>query len=194
MEIAPGIDASEWRALDLTSGDSPDWPTAIGMLRKRIEARYLEPVDILVATDENRSPSSRRFGFTIAAIDCLLVETLEAFIEGRTDTAGDSEKVFIRFLTSRESFKTYFDAPLARRFYKEIRCGILHQAETTGNTRIRSIGDLVQLDGDRLTVNRSKFHSLLKDEFGGYLDDLANSHNHELRSKFKFKMDYVCKL
>ena len=41
MEIAPGIDASEWRKLDLTRMDSRDWPRAIEILRKRIEARYL---------------------------------------------------------------------------------------------------------------------------------------------------------
>ena len=86
MEIAPGIDASEWTKLDLSRTDSSDWKRAIEILRTRIEARYLGPVDRLIEDEENLPPWKRRYGFIVLAIDCLLIETLESFIEGKIDT------------------------------------------------------------------------------------------------------------
>jgi len=192
LKIAPNVDASEWKKLDLTSEQGADWTRAIEIFRERIETRYLQPVDLLVGLDENRLAPERRFGFTVLAIDCLLVETLQAFTEGRTNTERVSRSIFVTFLTTRRLFRHFFDAALAERFYKEIRCGILHQAETTGNTRIWSVGPLVQIDGQKLILNRSEFHKRLRGEFDTYVSDLAGGADKKLRTNFRAKMDYIC--
>ena len=48
MQIAPGVNASEWHALSLDDPNSADWDKAVGILAARIRDRYLEPVDFLI--------------------------------------------------------------------------------------------------------------------------------------------------
>ena len=60
------------------------------------------------------------------AIDCLLIETLQSFRDGLTNTKNKSKKMFERFLTSSESFREHFSKDEAVSFYYDFRCGILH--------------------------------------------------------------------
>jgi hypothetical protein len=80
MDIAPGINASGWHALKLDDANSPDWNRAVEILQQRVTARYIDPADRLLQNDSSKPATKRRFGFTILALDCLLVETLQAFI------------------------------------------------------------------------------------------------------------------
>lgn len=93
MQIAPDVDASLWQGLKLDDPNSSDWDKAVGILAASIRERYTEPVDFLIAAEETKPATERRFGFTVLAIDCLLVETLGAFIEGleETDPASPSQ-------------------------------------------------------------------------------------------------------
>jgi hypothetical protein len=84
------------------------------------------------AVAERQKPAvKRRFGFAILAIDCLLIETLAAFVEGLETTDGKSKATFCTFLTTRPKFKATFTFDIAKQFYEEFRCGILHQAVKT---------------------------------------------------------------
>jgi hypothetical protein len=93
MQIAPGVDAAVWEGLKLDDPNSGNWVNAVDILAARIHDRYIEPVDFLIASEANKPPSERRFGFTLLAIDCLVVETLGAFIEGLEDTDGKSKSL-----------------------------------------------------------------------------------------------------
>lgn len=195
MQIAPGVNASEWHALSLDDPNSADWDKAVGILAARIRDRYLEPVDFLIASEETKLPSQRRFGFTVLAIDCLLVETLGAFIEGLEGTDGQSKKVFRTFLRTRKQFAAEFTTDdLANRFYEQFRCGILHQAETGGESKVWSVGPLLRVTGNAIVVNRNKFHETLKTEFDAYLSELRDAHNSSPRSNFRKKMNFISRL
>ena len=162
------------------------------MLEARIHERFIEPVDYLIASEETRPATERRFGFTILAVDCLLVETLGAFIEGLEDTLGKSEATFRKFLTTRRLFAEDFKTEdLAKQFYKEFRCGILHQAEVGGASKVWSVGPLLQVEGGRIIVNRNKFHERLKAEFKSYLAELRDPKNSALRENFRKKMNFI---
>ncbi len=165
MQIAPGIEAGSWQALKLDDPASPDWATAVQILEGRIHERFTEPIDHLIAGEESKTPTERRFGFIVLAVDCLLVETLGAFIDGLEDTEGKSKATFCKFLTTRPLFSTDFTQDLAKQFYKDFRCGILHQAEIGGDSKVWSVGPLIRVDGGKIIVNRNKFHELLKAEF-----------------------------
>lgn len=94
-------------------------------------------MDFLIASEVNKPPSERRFGFTVLAIDCLLVETLGAFIAGLEQTDGKSQETFCTFLTTRKQFSAEFTTDdLAKKFYAQFRCGILHQAESGGESKV----------------------------------------------------------
>jgi hypothetical protein len=191
VEIAPGVQAEKWRALKLEDPVSADWAEALRICESRINDRFIDPVDYLIAAEEGTPSLERRFGFTVLAIDCLLVETLGAFLRGLTDTKGRSEATFCFFLTERVRLKTEFTGDRANRFYTEFRCGILHQAEIRGESKVWSVGPLLQDDGARIIVNRNRFHQLLKDEFRDYLAELQDPSNAERRKNFRKKMDFI---
>lgn len=191
MQIAPGVEAARWQALGLDDPASPDWPEAIRILEARIHERFIDPVDYLIAAEADKPIAERRFGFTVLAVDCLLVETLGAFLEGLPDTIGKSEATFCKFLTARPLFKNEFTPDRATQFYKEYRCGILHQGEIGGDSKVWSVGPLLQDNGSRIIVNRTKFHELLKTEFQRYLAELRDPANATLRSNFRTKMNFI---
>lgn len=194
MYIAPGIHKDEWLKLKLDDEKSSDWNRAIEIFNERIRSRYLEPGDLLIEEDNKRSPVERRYGFSILAIDCLLIETLQSYREGLTDTKNKSREMFERFLTSSKGFREHFSKDQATSFYHEFRCGILHQAEVMGPSLLWSVGLLKgeKTDGTPY-INRTKVHEYLKDEIKRYSDELRDPKNSELRKNFKTKMDFIAR-
>ena len=112
-------------------------------IEERFDERYFRPVE----------RSASKHGFAIMAVACLVVETLESFYQGRADTRGVSKKMFRDFFardTSLNIFRNGDDW-----FYDDIRCGILHQAETRNGWKILRSGSL--LDERNKTVNATAF-------------------------------------
>jgi hypothetical protein len=195
MQIAPGISSNDWKALNLISAASPDWVAAIGVFERRIRERYIEPIDYLISAERTKRPAERKFGFAILGLDCLVVETLSAFIDGLEDTDGKSKIVFRKFMRTRTRFKDIFTTDqIADQFYKEFRCGILHQAEVGGESRVWSVGPLLQINGKAFTVNRDEFHACLKGEFEDYLAQLREPNNVILRQNLRAKMDFISRI
>lgn len=194
MHIAPGIHRDEWLKLKLDDTVSLDWNRAVDIFAERIKSRYLDPVDLLIETDQKLTPNERKFGFSIMAIDCLLIETLQSFRDGLIDTNGKSKKMFKRYLSENERFRDHFDENQARKFYDDVRCGILHQAEIMGDSLLWSVGPLKgeKLDGTPY-INRTEFHKMLKDGFEQYCNELKDPTNSDLRKNFRLKMDFVAR-
>ncbi|MEB0277187.1 hypothetical protein [Mucilaginibacter sp. 10B2] len=195
MEIAKGINATEYINLNLKDYSNSDWDYAISILDKRLTDRYLEPVEILIDAEKNKPLSEKKFGFTVLAIDCLIVETLQSFYEGVTDSTGLSKKLFRNFLRQRINFKTFFtnDAD-ADYFFSNYRCGILHQAQTFNNSKVWTVGQLIVKQGDGFIVNRDLFHKAIKNEKDIYINLLYQKSDTAILDKFKTKMDFISKL
>jgi len=191
MEIAPGVKASRWLALRLDDLASKDWRQAIRILDKRIRARYLDPVELLLRA-EKYAKYRWRFGFTILAIDCLLAETLQAFRLGLPDTMYKSKEMFRRFLTERPRFKEHFDRSQAEAFYDFVRCGILHQAEVRGGWRVWAVGPLLTRQARGFRINRTAFHERLAAEFDDYKTELQDPAAVEVRRNLRSKMNHIC--
>ncbi|MEX2498949.1 MAG: hypothetical protein WD397_08760 [Wenzhouxiangellaceae bacterium] len=191
MEIAPKFTSEEWRSLDLDKNEE-DWRIAIGVLNDRLNARYIEPIEKLVESEAELKATDRRFGFTILAIDLLLMETIQAFKDGLETTDGKSKSVFIRFLEDSSHFSKYFTNKEQReKFYKEFRCGILHQAEVQSSALVWSIGDLYErVDGMEI-LNRSAVHEALKADLQDYIAQLNDPESEALRSNFRKKMNFL---
>jgi hypothetical protein len=100
-------------------------------VRERFRERYLDPA--LAA-----SPKS---GFTLMAINCLMIEALVSFRRGWPNTRKLSEAAFCFFFDLEEEFSEFRGH--SHDFYIHVRCGILHQAETTG-------GWLIHINEDNL--------------------------------------------
>jgi hypothetical protein len=102
-------------------------------IHDRFQERYVEPA-------LSACPQS---GFTLMAINCLMIEALVSFRRGWPNTRNLSEAAFCFFFDLEEEFSEFRGH--AHDFYVHVRCGILHQAETTG-------GWLIHIDEDSRCV------------------------------------------
>ena len=152
--------------------------------RQRMHERYIAPVSSLDSNEKN--------GFSIMAISCLLIESFEAFRQGwdSTEKDGRSPLAFCYFFdreTRFHDFKGY-----AREFYKHVRCGILHQGETTNGWTIRRDKDLFDSTGPR--VNATEFYRLLEDVVNEYAEGLKSDNlSEETWAKFSDKVRAILK-
>lgn len=138
-----------------------DCASIAAMVELRFRERFLDPI----------LDSPTRHGFAMMAICCLMVETLESFRNGWTKTTdkGGGE-VFCSFFQAHEQFAEL--RPVAHEFYRAVRCGILHQAETTNSWRVhREPGFFEDKGGVRWL---SAF------EFGNHLDTVLASYKKTL--------------
>jgi cation transport regulator ChaC len=188
MRISPHFTCDDWT--DMAFSKEEEWQKAIDIFEDRIDGRFMKII--------GRIEGYEFSGFAVLALDSLLIETLQQFRDGVPKTPnGKSQDYFVSFLTET-SFGKFFDQNKAEIFYKQIRCGILHQAEIGGSSRvlIRQQAPLIRLakDGNGLVINRKLFHKQLAKEFENYVSQLrkTNSPDEKLRSNFKKKMDYIC--
>ena len=188
MRISPRYNVDHWAGLAFAT--EQDWQEAINIFEDRIRGRFLEIID--------RVEDEEFAGFAVMALDCLLIETLQQFREGSERTPPNKScRYFVEFLT-QTSFKDYFTTEdMAEVFYDQIRCGILHQAETKGNSRLVIRPDVALVsptaDGEGLIINRRLFHEQLVRVFEEYVSSLRDASDSELRKNFKHKMDYICR-
>jgi hypothetical protein len=107
-------------------------------------------------------------GFLKMAICCLTIEALESFIQGKENTKkkGAGLKVFKAFFRREKDNFPNFEK-ITSTFYSGVRCGILHQAETTEAWRIRRDGELLDID-DRC-INANEFVKALENSLKNYI-------------------------
>ena len=130
---------------------------------QRFWERYIAPFESM--------SHRQKHGFSIMAVSCLMIEALESFRQGYLNTDGKSSSCFQGFLQKTKHLGKFKD--ISVQFYKNVRCGILHQAETTGGWRIRRDGPL--FDGETRTINATQFLSCLKKELKQYQLELESS-------------------
>lgn len=191
MKISPKFTNEKWKSLIFDKEE--DWLQGIDIFIDRIEGRFLTPISMMEKYEYA--------GFAVMALDCLLIETLQQFIEGKPSTPrrkGEVKSYFIKFLVNRFGEPFDNDEKMAEMFYDQIRNGLLHSAEVKKDSRIRKDSDLPiakyteQKTG--LVINRDKFHSRLKQVIQQYVNDLKDNKNIELRNNFREKMDYIARV
>lgn len=188
VNISPNYNKESYLKLnlDLQSSES-DWNVAVTILKDRIEGRYLNQIDLL-SNDVNAN------GFTIMALNCLLIETLYQFREGKDKTpARQNKEVYSDFLM-HEFPREFSSQRIAESFYTDIRCGILHSAQTKNESRLSDREDIVvAFEQNTLVVSVKGVSSLLKTYFERYLQKLSNPNEVALRNNFIRKMKFVCR-
>lgn len=168
--------------------DRPDdWPAAAAIVRDRLHGRFIQFAD--------KCLSDVSSGFVVLAIDCLLIETIQQFIDGITDGSGQSTFLCKKFLEGPR-FQLYFDTNQKRHdFYTDIRCGLLHSAEAKKEWRVRrDRPEMLATIGNGYVINVLLFHSALKASLDDYLRDICITERAELRVKLWTKMDHICNL
>lgn len=199
MRISPKYTTEDWKSLHLSiESEGSKWDKALDIFRDRFWGRFFKPVSLIRGCEFA--------GFAVMALDCLLIETLQQFRHGcKESPKGYYQEGTLKGRSrAKEFYASFFvdfcfdcfDKHKAETFYDEIRCGILHQAETKGNSLIRKVGELVAVtdDGKSLNINREAFHKKLLDVFEDYAKKLGDPSNVELRKNFIKKMNSICRL
>jgi hypothetical protein len=189
--------ASNWtktRVLDCW--DEGQKHELIRFLDERYRERFLNPIGVLRETPG----SEQGFGFAIMSLCCLLIETMQCYRMGLpssharelsgmaqsssntnapgecrlsgpfTHDAYNSQIVFERFF-GEPKHQTLFPGVGGCEFYRNIRCGLLHQAQTKGTWRIVRVGRF--WDENKKAINRDEFAQRLEECFENYLAELA---------------------
>lgn len=198
LEIAPGYTVGCWKKLRLNpdTPTSADWDTALKIFDERIRRRFLDPVGALIEAEKDRG--QKMYGFAILAIDCLVIETLQGFREGKASHRGKSEERFANFLTGWDAFKVCLpkncdSRSLAKRVYSGYRSALHHSGATDGAFRVGISGPVFDFKNEHeVKINRTCLHKELTREFETYLDDLCSQNGTELRRNFLKKMNAIC--
>lgn len=204
-KIAGDRTASDWanRKVELVTGSNPERWIAVfdDFFVERMETRYLRPIETLLG-----EKSLAGEGFSIVAIQCSLIEFLGAMLAGKlyryrrkkkdppleAHEYSDGKEMFIQFLTTATPFrKTFSDGAVARDFYENVRCGLLHEARTKKGWRIntRSERGLI-VDHAVKIVWRDELQLALREFISWYRQELARSE--ALQVAFVRKFDNLC--
>jgi len=188
MRISRNYRVDDWNRLSFA--DPADWDTAVCIFEDRLETRYLEHIRSMLGRKTS--------GFAVLALDSALIETLEQFWRGQRKTPDKQGKAYFVSFFGRTSFSDHFDEPLAGLFYKTIRCGLLHQSEADGTSRIKRGNNhsLVSYTTDKkgIVVNAEQFHALLERVIKEYAEHLRNPASLTERDAFRKKMNYICRV
>lgn len=129
----------------------------------RFHSRYLKPFEF----DNNDYKKKYKNGFSIMANCCLLIEVLESFRNGWETTDGKGKSPFESFFLREEKFEKLRED--AKDFYKDVRCGILHQAETKNGWKItRKLEAPLFNKNTKKELNATKFMKNIKEAIGNY--------------------------
>lgn len=208
IKIACGKSIQDWKNLESKIKKEINnvelWEEAFSFFECRMMSRYLSPIETIKASGTYIGE-----GFAIVAILCSLIEALESFYQGvfyrKSPKKGQgepnnpekhyycSEKLFISFLENREPFKKEFSArkSLAKNFYEDVRCAILHEAATRNGWRIRIDTQklIIEKEGD-IVLNRNIFIDYVIEYIEIYKNDLFS--DILLKKKFIQKMNSIC--
>lgn len=152
---------------------------------QRLHSRYLKPFQFKdgIFIDQFKN------GFSIMANCCLLIETLQSFKNGWEDSANKSGLAFKQFLSTEPNFEVFKNKE--KEFYTNIRCGILHQGETTGGWTINRAGTNL-FDNKTLIVDSIVFAKELEKSLTNYCNKLESEKwDSETWDNFRTKMRRV---
>lgn len=210
LYISPQYTREDYLRLRLNINSSEEiWHKAVNIFDDRIRGRFINSIEVFCEDVSNS-------GFSIMAINCLLVDTLSHFILGKTSTTKIDYVKCLLYIFDQEfslgdpggflnhiyqpeprllNLSTQWEDYWGMMFYKDIRCGILHAAQTQNGSRLTAYQDrMVSItDKGKLSVDVSRFTRLLKQFYIGYINDLQSGKDNVQRSKFIKQMKYICR-
>ncbi|MBC8486418.1 MAG: hypothetical protein H8D45_10305 [Bacteroidetes bacterium] len=202
MKISPTYSNNHWNDLNLTQSYSDEWIEGANIVYDRIHGRYLAQIETL---EQHLNVDIWLYsGFLIIGIDCMVIETLNQFYLGISDTNqvydGRNRESFRDFFLGSQFFNNDFDEDISFLFYDHVRNGLLHQAQTKGKTliNINESEMIIKANPNDLSegiiLNRELFHEALVNEFKAYIKKLKtdNSAHDDLRGKCIDKMATIC--
>lgn len=154
---------------------------------------YTKTVDSAEVTERlNEFNTEFKSGFAIMTNCCLLIEVIATYFEGTDETIKSGSETFKAVFNKAKQYENNISVFVNKPFYKNIRCGLLHQGETYGKFKIRRIGQL--FDERDLVINATRFCDKLKDFLESYKNELIKEKwDSEVWDKCRVKLRYIIK-
>jgi hypothetical protein len=180
VKLSPRYTENQWNA---AFDGREDWARAINIVEDRIKGRWLDAADRLI--DEPHA------GFAILALDCIVLESLWGFMNGRAVPRRGEQRVYRGVLMSPGFGWTEAQSDSFREL---VRNGIIHDAETRSRWLVertvpRNIVPQLNKQGDYV-LNRTRFHGALKAEFEEWIIRLRAG-DVALRDRMRQRMDQI---
>lgn len=104
----------------------------IKAMKNRIDSRYLNVVEVCIKLKNDN------FGFMIMSINCILIELYYQLVKGIDETSdfSDQSRIEDAFRYVLPELDEEFDVETGTQFYEDIRCKLIHQAQTNANVAI----------------------------------------------------------
>lgn len=215
---------SDWSKIRITLNQSyiydKHWEESIQLFVKRLRRKYFDPVELIILNKALKGE-----GFTILTVQCALLEMFAAFRQGKIfnhhkNSASpkyeykESQKMFTSLLQTATIFKDNFwqfdamgnkliDQPYnSKDFYKNVRCGLMHEARTKGNwyitatprsKSVKTESSFIVTEGSKIKIYRTVLHYRLLDYLNEYANELrAEAKSGEgLRKNFARNLDHL---
>lgn len=208
------------KRLNQTYQFDPIWENAILLFDKRLKRKYFDPVQLII--DEKTLKGE---GFTIVTVQCALIEMFASFRKGKifnhnkTSSSPkyeykESQKMFTSLLRTALIFKDNFwqlnsknkiviDKPYnSADFYKDVRCGLMHEARTKGNwhitatpatTSVKTEEIFIKTGNGKIKIYRTILHYRLLKYLEKYENELRSDTKEGaiLRKYFARKLDHL---
>ena len=165
--------ATDTDGVDITVQQVKEWiekherSSLADFIYLRLHGRYIHPHSY----SSDKYKSKYKNGFAIMASCCLLIETFTSFKEASfLDTNHQGSRCFKWFFSNHSAFTEFSEEGLAGDFYSNIRCGILHNAETRNGWKIKRAGPL--FDSATKTINATNFIERIDHVLNDYRSEL----------------------
>ena len=197
-----------------------NWENAIKLYDRRLKRKFFKPIESVI-----RERILGGEGFTIVTVQCALIEMFAAFKEGkifnpdRTKKLAKyeysrSQQIFTDFLLTASIFEDNFwqynsgkkvikDQPYnAKDFYKDVRCGLMHEARTKGNwiigatpltKSVKTERKFIITEDGKMKIYRTVLHHKLLHYLMDYQKELRqdSQESEVLRKNFARKLDHL---
>ena len=153
----------------------------------RLHSRYLKPFQYNSCECEDCFKN----GFSMLANYCLLIEAIQSFKKGLEVSSKMTGWLFEDFfIQEKELFPSLENS--GQDFYKNVRCGILHQGETLHGWKVTREETKLLFDNSTKTINATKFGEQMEMVLKNYKKELEESDINSLTWKYcKKKLNHV---
>ena len=189
MYISSRFTRRDYVNLSLNLDSSPElWRRAVIIFSDRIQGRYLNPVRTLIENDCIRN------GFAAMSLLCLLIDTFMQFRLGLPQSENGSSKWnYVNFMNEYLNIRKN----VSYQFYSDIRCGLLHSAETKNGSYLvpddNTTIERIYMNNNKTVIKVSvrSLYIAIERYFRNYCHELLDMNSVECRKNFVTKMDDI---
>lgn len=164
-------------------------------MKKRIDENYFSPIKA-VNVCLSRLSVPENTAFITMGINCILIE-LFFEIKNGLDKSTDSGAVIEAYKEVLPLLDSEISNNLAIKFYKGIRCGILHQGQTKNNTALTyQLETVITQNGEYYLSNSKTVFEKLKILYNSYWKEISEKNYTDelaknLISKYNFILSHI---